>query len=181
MQFEALRDGDRLWFENQGFDAKTLNAIENTTLADIILRDTDTDHYQDDAFVFYQRVSGLAGGVEPEDPDAPLLVIGADGKDTLIGGSQGDYLFAGTGKQTLTGGEGADKFVFGKGATKAKITDFQVDVDKLVFENAGKLDLHDVHIKSNHSDAVVTVGSDQITLVGVNGHHLNAHDFIFTA
>ena len=53
MQFEALRDGDRFWFENQGFDAKTLSEIKGTTLADIILRNTDTKHIQDDVFVTY--------------------------------------------------------------------------------------------------------------------------------
>src|SRR5436190_23621362 len=39
-QFENLRDGDRFWFENQGFDPRTLNQIEHTTLADIIARNT---------------------------------------------------------------------------------------------------------------------------------------------
>ena len=124
MQFEALRDGDRFWFENQGFDAKTLEEIKDTTLADIILRNTDTKHIQDDVFVTYSRHTGLAGGVESEDPDARQLVIGSNGNDTLIGGPQGDYLFAGTGKQTMTGLDGADKFVFDLGATKANITDF---------------------------------------------------------
>jgi hypothetical protein len=42
LQFTALRDGDRLWYQNQGFDAATLAEIERTTLADIILRNTDT-------------------------------------------------------------------------------------------------------------------------------------------
>ncbi|KRR08085.1 hypothetical protein CQ12_14635 [Bradyrhizobium jicamae] len=107
MQFEALRDGDRLWFENQGFDAKTLQQIKQTTLADIILRNTDTQHIQDDVFISYTRHTGLKGGVESEDPEARQLVIGSDGKDTLIGGPQGDFLFAGTGKQTLTGLSGA--------------------------------------------------------------------------
>src|SRR3982751_3052173 len=41
-QFEKLRDGDRLWFENQGFDGCTLDEIKHTTLADIIERNTDT-------------------------------------------------------------------------------------------------------------------------------------------
>ncbi|HYD69898.1 peroxidase family protein, partial [Azospirillum sp.] len=54
-QFEALRDGDRLWYQNQGFDKETLAEIENTTLADIILRNTDTEHIQDDVFVFVER------------------------------------------------------------------------------------------------------------------------------
>ena len=67
-QFTALRDGDRLFFENQGFDPKTLKAIENTTLADIISRDTDTQKIQDDAFVFFSRHSGTAGGVRGRGP-----------------------------------------------------------------------------------------------------------------
>src|SRR5262249_15630070 len=50
MQFEDLRDGDRLWYENQGFDAQTLATIKDTTLSDIIERNTDTDIMQSDAF-----------------------------------------------------------------------------------------------------------------------------------
>ena len=179
MQFEALRDGDRFWFENQGFDAKTLQQIEGTTLADIILRNTDTQHIQDDVFVFYTRHTGTKGGVESEDPDARQLVIGSDGKDTLVGGPQGDYLFAGTGKQTLTGLDGADKFVFNQGATQAKITDFEPGTDKLMFEDAGCLDWRDVDIRSDHGNAVVSVGDDHITLVGVRPHELTKHDFLF--
>ena len=179
MQFEALRDGDRFWFENQGFDAKTLQQIEGTMLADIILRNTDTQHIQDDVFVFYTRHTGTKGGVESEDPDARQLVIGSDGKDTLVGGPQGDYLFAGTGKQTLTGLDGADKFVFNQGATQAKITDFEPGTDKLMFEDAGCLDWRDVDIRSDHGNAVVSVGDDRITLVGVRPHELTKHDFLF--
>jgi hypothetical protein len=55
LQFTALRDGDRLWYQNQGFDASTLAEIERTTLADIILRNTDTAFLQPDAFVFFER------------------------------------------------------------------------------------------------------------------------------
>ena len=68
MQFEALRDGDRFWFENQGFDAKTLNEIRQTTLADIILRNTDTQHIQDDVFVTYSRHTGAKGGIDSRIP-----------------------------------------------------------------------------------------------------------------
>lgn len=181
MQFEALRDGDRLWFENQGFDAKTLKEIKATTLADIILRNTDTEHIQDDVFVTYSRHTGLAGGVESEDPEARQIVIGADGEDTLIGGPQGDYLFAGTGKQTLTGLDGADKFVFAPGATKATITDFETGVDKLSFEHAGHFDWHDVQIRGVRGDTIVTVGNDQIKLLDVKPWQLSKHDFLFDA
>jgi len=109
-QFVALRDGDRFWFENQGLDPATLSAIRNTTLADIILRNTKTRYIQHDVFAFYQRVSGLNGGITPRYSDIPMLVIGGDGDDTLVGGPQNDYLVAGHGRQVMTGGEGADTF-----------------------------------------------------------------------
>jgi peroxidase len=41
-QFDALRAGDRFFWSNQPFDAATSKTIATTTLADIILRDTDT-------------------------------------------------------------------------------------------------------------------------------------------
>ena len=174
-----MRDGDRFWFENQGFDAKALQQIEQTTLADIILRNTDTQHIQDDVFVTYTRHTGLAGGVESEEPDARQLVIGSNGKDTLIGGPQGDFLFAGTGKQTLTGLEGADHFVFDKGRTNATITDFQPGLDKLEFNHANGLDWNDVHLWSNRNGTVVLVGDDRIELPGLRPYELHKHDFIF--
>jgi peroxidase len=175
-QFENLRDGDRYWFENQGFDAKTLAQIENTTLSDIIDRDTDTKSIQPDAFVFYDRHSGSAGGIASEDPNAPQLVIGSNGKDTLVGGSNADILVAGTGKQTMTGMDGADTFVIGKGSVNATITDFTPGVDKLKFEQEGKLDYRNVHISQDHGNTVVTVGDDRVVLNGVNPHQVHPHD-----
>ena len=38
-QFERLRDGDRFWYEAY-LDPTTLSVVQNTTLADIILRNT---------------------------------------------------------------------------------------------------------------------------------------------
>jgi Ca2+-binding RTX toxin-like protein len=177
-QFENLRDGDRLWFENQGFDAKTLNAIRQTTLADIIERNTDTDHIQDDVFVFYNRHSGTQGGVGAEEPDAPQLVIGSNGVDTLLGGPQGDVLVAGTGRQTLTGGAGADVFVFGRGVTYATITDFDPSQDRLEFDNLSGFAADHMRIKSVGGDAVLQVGNDHIVLVGAGSMELNPYDLI---
>jgi hypothetical protein len=39
-QFERLRDGDRFWYQNI-FEGRELRRIENTTLADVIRRNTD--------------------------------------------------------------------------------------------------------------------------------------------
>ncbi len=181
MQFENLRDGDRLWYENQGFDPQTIAAIKNTTLSDIIVRNTDTNVMQDDAFVFYDRHSGTQAGIDSENPDAPQLVVGSKGFDTLIGGQHADMLVANTGGlQTMTGGSGPDQFIFDHNMN-AKITDFKPGQDKIVFDDAGHLDFKDVHIKSDHGNAVVEANGNHIVLLGVNPYQLQAHDFIYHA
>jgi peroxidase len=177
LQFEALRDGDRFWYENQDFDPATLSEIEHTSLADIIRRNTDTTNIQDDVFVFYSRHSGEAGGVEAEDPDARQLVIGADGFDTLVGGADEDYLFAAQGRQVMTGGAGADRFVFDANVN-ALITDFTPGEDQLEF--TGDIsNMRDVQFWSKRGDAVLQVGSVRIELSGVHSWELSAADFRF--
>jgi peroxidase len=74
-QFARLRDGDRLWYENQGFDEATLTAIKETSLSDLILRNTDTEVLQADVFTFYER---RLADAEPTEPDYPQLVIEPD-------------------------------------------------------------------------------------------------------
>ncbi len=56
-QFENLRDGDRLWFENQ-YSGFALSALENTTLQDILQRNTVDDNLQGNVFFFKVSVSG---------------------------------------------------------------------------------------------------------------------------
>jgi peroxidase len=50
-QFAALRDGDRFFWLNEGFDAGTAAMISNTTLAQIIERNTDITNLQPNAFI----------------------------------------------------------------------------------------------------------------------------------
>src|SRR6516225_2589183 len=177
-QFTALRDGDRLYFENQfASDPALLDQIKNTTLSDIIERDTDTQHIQDDVFVFYDRHSGTAGGVVSANPSAPQLVIGSVGPDTLTGGPKGDILVAGTGQQTMTGGGGADKFVFDQAVpTNATITDFLPGTDKIELD--GLQSSTAAGVNEVNGNTVIHVGDDQITLAGVTPNRLSPDDFI---
>ena len=180
-QFEAVRDGDRLWYQNQGFDAQTMAMIQNTTLSDIIVRNTDTNVMQDDAFVYYDRHSGTQAGIASEDPNAPQLVVGSKGFDTLVGGPQGDLLVAASGGlQTMTGGTGGDQFIVSHNMN-VKITDFKPGVDKIVFDDAGSLNFHDVHIKADHSNTVVEANGNHIVLLNVNPLQLHPADFIYHA
>jgi heme peroxidase len=189
-QFEDLRDGDRFWYQAQGFDKDTLSKIENTTLSDIIERNTDTKIMQDDAFVFTVRHSGTLGGVASEDPQAPQLVIGSKGTDTLVGGPQDDTLVPAQGHQTLTGMAGSDKFVFNVPGIKATITDFRPDQDVLVFQNLRQgsshsdpggrtTESHDPHggiqVQYDHGNTVIHAAGDTIVLLGVNPYELIAH------
>jgi hypothetical protein len=180
MQFEALRDGDRLWYEIQGFDKLTLNEIKGTTLADIIERNTDTQNIQDDVFVYYDRHSGALGDIGGEDPNAPQLVIGSEGADALVGGRKGDMLVAADGGlQTMSGKNGADQFIFGHDM-EARITDFRPGVDKVVFEDAGEVNgFRDLSIRSDHGNAVIEANGNQIVLMGVRPYQLHSHDFIY--
>lgn len=143
-QFEALRDGDRYWYEIQGFDKKTLQEIENTSLSDIILRNTDTEILQKDVFVYTQRVSGTVDGIMPDDINVSMLMIGSETQndilkggnksDTMVAGSGNDRLDGSLGRDVMTGGAGADKFVFSAAISPSNvdtITDFRPGQDKI--------------------------------------------------
>jgi peroxidase len=56
-QFQHTRDGDRLWFENQ-FSGIPLSILENTTLAQIIGRNTVNNDLQSNVFFFKMQISG---------------------------------------------------------------------------------------------------------------------------
>lgn len=171
-QFQALRDGDRFWYQNQGFDKATMREIESTTLSSLILKNTDTENMQADAFVYYERRSGSS---VMENPTSPQLVIGSDGGDTLVGGSKGDMLVAGTGRQTMTGAAGADTFVISGPGVDAVITDFKVGQDRVQFENLGRTGLR---VTGAGADTVISVGGSTVTLRGVSAAKFKQNDAV---
>jgi hypothetical protein len=56
-QFTRLRDGDRFWYQRV-FSGAQLYALEHTTLADIISRNTEINNLQDNVFFFEVRIVG---------------------------------------------------------------------------------------------------------------------------
>src|SRR4051812_27609772 len=83
-QFENLRDGDPSFYLNQRFSPQLMTRIQNTTLSDLIMRNTDTTAMQADAFVAAER---HASDVAWSDPATPQLIIGVDADDAVIAGS----------------------------------------------------------------------------------------------
>lgn len=67
-QFEALRDGDRFWYENQ-FSGQQLKDLNNLTLSDVIQRNTTIKDVQDNAFlasnVHLQATGTITQAIEP--------------------------------------------------------------------------------------------------------------------
>jgi hypothetical protein len=56
-QFQRVRDGDRLWYQNI-FSGSDLKGIQNTTLADLIRENTTTTNVQNKVFDFQPTISG---------------------------------------------------------------------------------------------------------------------------
>ncbi|HZZ72927.1 MAG TPA: peroxidase family protein, partial [Pirellulales bacterium] len=106
-QFQRLRDGDRFFYLNQ-FHGAELTALQNTTLADIIRRDSGTTNVQDNVFFFKTTISGR---VTTGDPRAVLGLRGVtvelfDATGALVGttltGIDGSYHFEQTGLGSFT-------------------------------------------------------------------------------
>ena len=180
-QFENLRDGDRLFFENQGFSPTLMNQIQNTTLSDLIDRNTDTTVMQSDAFAATIR---HASDVASSNPSAPQLVIGVDDNDATIAGSPGvdNTIVAGLGTdQQLTGSGSTDTFVFLGSGHNDTVTDFNVNTDKLDFENTmTPADFSDVTITPGAAgSAVVQFDGNTVQVAGVLPSQLGANQFVF--
>jgi peroxidase len=180
-QFSNLRAGDRLYFENQDFSPALMNQIQNTTLSDLILRDTNTTAIQADAFVATER---HASNVASPDPTKPQLVIGADANGAVIAGSPGvdNTIVAGSGvNQILTGGGSSDIFTLLGGGHHDTVTDFNPKVDKIDFEGLSRAaSFHDLIIHGNSAGAsVVEFGGNSVTLTGVHPASLSARNFLF--
>ncbi len=121
-QFQRLRQGDRFYYENR-FTPEEIEAIEDTTLADILRRNTDIETIQDNAFTLFN-----AGDWRDD------ILNGGLGKDTMVGGSGSDRLSASAGDDRLLGNAGNDMLL---GDTGNDILFGGTDDDEL-FGNQGE-------------------------------------------
>lgn len=172
-QFENLRDGDRLWWQNEGFDSATINQIQNTTLSDVIMRNTDINAVQANAFVAADRVSST---VSPDDPTQPQLVIGPDNDNAAIsGGPADDTIVAGLGQnQQLTGGGSTDTFQFNGSNQNDTITDWNSN-DIMQFAVAAD----DFAITGDgNGNTRVHYGTDNITLAGIDPSMMTPANYV---
>lgn len=111
-------------------------------------------------------------------------MIGGAGVDTLTGGNGNDILNGQEGNDNLDGGTGNDIFAFAASFGRDRITGFDsnpnggqdyLDLVQLGI-NAGNF-ASSVSITGNNGNTVVTIGTDNITLVGVNSNTVTIGDF----
>jgi len=113
-------------------------------------------------------------------------LFGDEGDDELRGGTNRDRLDGGTGNDLLIGGGAGDTFVFTDDFGNDVIRDFTASRDdefidlSAISEITDFNDLTTNHLTSNSDgNAVITVGSNTITLTNVSISDLTQSDFIF--
>jgi hypothetical protein len=103
-QFQRLRDGDRFWYQRL-FSGKTLSDLEQTTLADVIQRNTTIKNLQPNVFMLNAEVTGQiyfdANGSGRQDRFEP----GMSGVKLELLNDEGDVV-----ETTATGRDGRYRF-----------------------------------------------------------------------
>ena len=125
------------------------------------------------------ELQGLAGNDTLIGGAGQDTIQAGAGKALLIGGTGNTILAAGTGNDTLVGGSGHDAFVFSSHGGKDVVMNFH-DGDILQIEkNINGLHVTTAadllsHVHDDGGNAVITLGSETITLIGVKAddiHH----------
>jgi len=115
MQFENFRDGDRMFYLNRFEDSPDLiEMIENTSLSDIILRNTDIGYVYRDAFIAHERIGGNDKNNGLKGTNKGDLMLGFKGSDKIYGNGGNDDLYGAEGHDHLYGGSGEDMLFGGK-------------------------------------------------------------------
>lgn len=183
-QFTRLRDGDSFWYERR-FDTESLQIIEETTLSDIIVRNTDIDYLQDNVFLQFARLGG---------DDTANVITGTSGNDVLLGfedndvieGNEGDdYIAGGKGNDSLSGGEGDDIYIVEFESGEDVILDFNIfsdsdtENDILRFLD-GPSSIEELIITQSGTNTVIDLsGGHQVTLNDILPEDLSPNDFDF--
>jgi peroxidase len=188
MQFEALRDGDKLYYENHfKNNPLALAEIEHTSLADIIARNSGIDHLYHDAFAAHNRISDSDRSIDGTDQND--LAIGGDladiiraglGDDDVYAGKGNDVVLAGGGRDLLWGEDGRDTFVFGQGSGRDVVKDFDARYDKLDLTDYGLDSWREVKSQVKMTSQGVTIKLDNESTIELTGvKKVAANNFVY--
>ncbi|MEM7213194.1 MAG: hypothetical protein AAF479_15125, partial [Pseudomonadota bacterium] len=122
--------------------------------------------------------NGLANALTGN--DAGNVLTGLDGDDNLQGKGGADTIDGGAGFDVLRGGADADVFVFapGDGAAGDQIIDFEAGVDTIDLSATG-LGFGDLTVQNVGTNALVTYGTDSVTVFSTTAAELDINRFEF--
>ena len=108
-QFTRLRDGDPYWSEGrEGIPQDEIADLWDTSLSDVIVRNTDVGLLQKDVFAAMDRTIGSKGDDDLFGTGENDFMHGRSGADFLKGRAGNDDLQGGGGNDTLVGNKGDD-------------------------------------------------------------------------
>jgi Ca2+-binding RTX toxin-like protein len=115
------------------------------------------------------------------------VINGGGGADTINAGGGNDTITGGAGNDILNGGADNDTFIFASGFGADTITGFDAlaagGQDRLQLSSSLGVTLANfttmVNISNSAGNTLITIGTDTITLLGVNSANVDASDFLF--
>ena len=174
------------------------------TVAENLGNGTDTVFSAAASFTLGPNVENLtlepgAGNINGTGNGLANVITGNEGDNTLNGAGGADTMTGGTGNDTMDGGTGTDMFVFGPGFGNDQINGFDANPgapggagQDLLNIDALNLSAADIgtgiiitvadFVAGGALDTRITIGTNTITLSGVNGvgaNSITADDFLF--
>ena len=107
-------------------------------------------------------------------------ITGNGDGNTLSGGDGDDVIAPGAGEDFVWGGPGGDTFVFAFKNGVDTIHDFEDGEDLIAIAGFAGIDsFDDLTISASGADVVVTLGADQLRLIGTATTQITGSDFVF--
>jgi Ca2+-binding RTX toxin-like protein len=178
-----IGDGNDTYIGGIGTDTLDLSGTSaGATVTTVSAQSTDIGN---DTLNSIENIIGSSGNDTIIMGGGINVINGGDGADTINAGGGNDTITGGAGNDSMNGGAGNDTFIFASGFGADTITGF----DALAAGGQDRLQLLGVTSLANFSTMVtisgsagntlITIGTDTITLLGVNSANVDASDFLF--
>jgi Ca2+-binding RTX toxin-like protein len=180
-----IGDGNDTYIGGIGSDTLDLSATTaGATVTTVNAQSTDIGN---DSLNSIENIIGSQGNDTIIMGAGVNVINGGSGADTINAGGGNDTITGGAGNDILNGGADNDTFIFASGFGADTITGFDAlaagGQDRLQLNSSLGVTLANfttmVNISNSAGNTLITIGTDTITLLGVNSANVDANDFLF--
>jgi Ca2+-binding RTX toxin-like protein len=180
-----IGDGNDTYIGGIGSDTLDLSATTaGATVTTVNAQSTDIGN---DSLNAIENIIGSQGNDTIIMGAGVNVINGGSGADTINAGGGNDIITGGAGNDILNGGADNDTFIFASGFGADTITGFDAlaagGQDRLQLSSSLGVTLANfttmVNISNSAGNTLITIGTDTITLLGVNSANVDASDFLF--